>query len=253
MSPLRVLITRPQPQADELVSLLANQQIYSLAQPLFMINNTTHCEQLKQLFKCRIEGKKSIVIFVSAAAVEGAEQTLPIRQWPIDQFIVVGQKTQTTLSKYTQGRIISAWPENSEGLLQLPELQQIKHQHFIIIRGDGGRELIAETLKARGAQVDYYETYQRQWINYSQSDTLDQWKKRQINCIVVTSNALLENMAQRLLNQGEFWQNECLWIVVSERGAEQAKTLGLKKVLNAKSAKNEILSQLISNYGKEHD
>jgi uroporphyrinogen-III synthase len=249
MAPLKVLITRPQPQADALQAMLANQQIFAIAQPLFRIVNKTDTAALQEMFQANQAAYNSVV-FVSAAAVEAAQLTLPLAMWPVQQFIAVGQKTKATLSQYYQGNILAPKLENSEGLLQLPELQQVENKHFIIVRGDGGRELIAQTLIERKAKVSYYEAYERQWLDYSKSNTLDQWQKLQINCIVVTSNALLENMVQRLANQGEFWQKQCLWIVVSERSLEQAKTLGLQQVINAGSAKNEVLSELISNYGK---
>jgi uroporphyrinogen-III synthase len=49
----------------------------------------------------------------------------------------------------------------SEALLLLPELQQLADQSVLVVRGEGGRERLAETLRARGAQVDYAEVYQR--------------------------------------------------------------------------------------------
>jgi len=57
--------------------------------------------------------------------------------------------------------IVPAQRFDSEGLLALPELQQVRGQRVLILRGDSGRELLGDTLKARGAQVEHIACYLR--------------------------------------------------------------------------------------------
>lgn len=57
--------------------------------------------------------------------------------------------------------IVPAERFDSEGLLATPELQNIAGWRVMIFRGDGGRELLGDTLKARGAAVEYVTCYQR--------------------------------------------------------------------------------------------
>ena len=50
---------------------------------------------------------------------------------------------------------------DSEALLELPQLTDVNGRRVIIFRGDGGRELLGETLAARGASVEYVSCYRR--------------------------------------------------------------------------------------------
>ncbi|MGP1923943.1 MAG: hypothetical protein ACTS73_03140 [Arsenophonus sp. NEOnobi-MAG3] len=38
----------------------------------------------------------------------------------------------------------------------------------MLLRGNGGRELLAATLKSRESHIEYYKCYQRQPIKYDQ-------------------------------------------------------------------------------------
>ncbi|WP_296815495.1 uroporphyrinogen-III synthase [Thiobacillus sp.] len=51
--------------------------------------------------------------------------------------------------------------QDSEAVLALPQLQAVAGRQVVIVRGVGGRALMADTLRARGADVHFMECYRR--------------------------------------------------------------------------------------------
>lgn len=77
------------------------------------------------------------------------------RKWPrLPDYFAIGRTTALALHTVSGQKIL--YPQDreiSEVLLQLPELQNIAGKRALILRGNGGRELIGDTLTARGAEV----------------------------------------------------------------------------------------------------
>jgi uroporphyrinogen-III synthase len=250
-SPLRVLIPRPQTEAEQLQAMLAKQNIFAQAYPLFTTIASGECPKLARRLS---EINPNWVVFVSAAAVSFAHACYPLQHWPTQNFVVIGLKTKRVLQPLlaTSANVVCPEPQTSEGLLALTELMQIANQQVLIVRGDGGRELIAETLTARGAKVHYVTSYLRHWRTIDHL-AAEQWQNQQFNCIVITSNGLLEKMIEWLTPLSEFWIHQCLWLVASARIASYAKALGLQQVVNIASASNQAMFTYIADYGKNND
>jgi len=238
---LNILITRPIKPARVLAGKLEHIGHTSMCQPLFDYQALADRETTQQLIKSY---PNAIVIFISNAAVEYANQAFELSQWHSQQFIAVGSATQATLKRYDIDALI---PEmhTSEGILNLGILASLDKKDVIIVRGDGGREHLAEQLQQRGANVHYLESYQRVWHNLTPGD-VQQWQNNAINCIVVTSNALLDNLAKLIKDSAGYWKNDCLWIVASQRIANNATQLGLNHVINANGASDEAIMTAIS-------
>lgn len=247
-SNIKVLITRPEKQGRVLAQQLQQTGIHSLCQPLFDYQALATAQQTKALLSA---DPSAIVIFVSVAAVEFAQQSYPSAQWQYRQVIAVGKATQLAL-KALGVDALSPTLQTSEGLLALPCLADIKDEHIIIVRGDGGRELIAQHLQQGGANVHYLESYQKVWRQLTQKHE-QQWQNHQINCIVVTSNASLERIVQLIKNSESYWLDTCLWIVASARIAKHASQLGVRHIINADGANDQAIIAAIALYGKDHD
>ncbi len=246
---LRVLITRPEKKAQQLALSLNQQGIACVNQPLFDYQAFANSNSSKALLT-----DIDILIFVSVAAVEFAHACYPAIDWRFKKIFAVGTATQKALRMLGVNNVITPSQENSEGLLALPSLtQHIDGKTISIIRGNGGREHLANTLIGRGANVYYLESYQRVWRVLTKNIS-KQWYQQQINCIVVTSNAILEKLVQLIIAQdkqsetkliADYWRAQCLWVATSKRIADKAKQLGLLQVTISAGASDQALCETL--------
>ena len=86
--------------------------------------------------------------------------------------------------------LVPALRYDSEGLLEL--LQHVAGWRVMIFRGDGGRELLGDTLKARGATVEYATCYRRSKPDFDVGELLSAHP----DAITVTSSEALEYLWQ---------------------------------------------------------
>lgn len=264
-TPLHVLITRPKDKSLELANLLNQQSIANTIFPLFNYQALA----TSSLIEADILSA-NIIIFVSVSAVNFANSSLSdnksltniltsakasetVHTTTIKTICAVGQATAKSLHELGIQNVFSpdAGQEHSEGLLKLPQLSNIKGKSVLIVRGNGGRELLANALSDRGANVRYLESYQRVWHNL-ENNCVEQWFAQQINCIVVTSNDILLTLYKHLQQTAktasgidDFWQNQCLWVVVSERIEKSARDLGLVNVINSHGANSKKLCKTL--------
>lgn len=246
----QVLITRPDKAGRVLAQQLKSVGIDAWCQPFFDYLPFANKEKTQKLIK---QNPQAIIIFVSVAAVEFAHHTVNFSHWQQKIIIAVGDATKTAL-KNLGVNAISPELHTSEGLLTLDALHETKtnNQTIIIVRGDGGREHLAQQLNLRGANIHYLESYQKVWLPLTQNH-VRQWKNQQINCIVITSNALLESIVHLIKNSDSYWQTTCLWVVASSRIAKRAKELGLENIVNANGANDQAMLSAITSYGKNND
>jgi uroporphyrinogen-III synthase len=229
---LRVLVTRPKQPGAKLARLIAHYGGQPVMLPLVDIvpcwQQATNQALISQLTSYRW------VIAVSAYAAQyGA---LAIKQhWPSLPagigWLAVGAKTAKVLA--TLGVTVD-YPQqqSSEGLLTLPQLQQVSQQALLILRGQGGRELLAQELKARGARVDYAELYGRRKVNYSPDYLADQLVPRQRVISLATSCLNLDYLDQLIAPLAERWQQlrQQPLLVVSDRIGKRASALGWQDI-----------------------
>lgn len=111
----------------------------------------------------------------------------------------------------------------------MPEVQNLSGKHILIIRGVGGREMLAEQLRQRGASVDYADVYQRMPASVSPSLLKQHHENRQLDIIAITSSEGLLNLLV-LLEHPE-WIKTIPLLVGSVRMAETARQAGFTGTL----------------------
>lgn len=244
---IKVLITRPEAQSKQLAFLLEQQGIAHMSQPLFDYQNNTTLTEVKNGLE-----QTDIIIFVSTAAVTFAQRAYPlfptVSKLKI-KVVAVGQATKKALLALGFTDVLVPEQENSEGVLRLELLQKIKHQHITIVRGNGGREHLATNLTQRGAQICYIESYRRIWRPLAKNSS-ERWQAQQINCILVTSNDILMALIKLLRGEQDqlpdYWRHDCVWVVVSSRIENNAKSSGIIKVVNSHGANATLLTATLN-------
>ncbi len=228
-----VLITRPQHQSENLRRLVVQAGGSAEVVPTIKIAEHRDLNRLKEV-ATRLENF-DIAIFISANAVAKGLGWLNRHRisWPAGIRVgAVGLSTASALGKF--GVIVDLVPDekyDSEGLLSLPAMQDISGKRVIIFRGRGGREHLANTLRKRGADVEYAEVYERLRPNIRLSEQLTRSQRTQIDVIVTTSNEGLENLVAITDADIRKWLFDTSLIVLSQRGAERARALGFNNTI----------------------
>lgn len=241
---MSILVTRPSPAGDQLVSRLRALGQVAWSFPLIEFSPGRELPQLADHFGALQAG--DLLFALSQHAVEFAHARLQQdgQRWPdAPRYFAIGRTT--ALALHTESGQDIRYPldrETSEVLLQLPELQTVVGKRALILRGNGGRELLGDTLRERGAEVTFCECYQRSHKYYDGAEEAMRWQARGVTTLVVTSGEMLQQL-WTLIPQWyrENWLLRCRLLVVSERLANLARELGWQDIRIADNADNDAL------------
>jgi uroporphyrinogen-III synthase len=248
-----ILVTRPMPQGEILCEKLRALNGNAIAFPTIDIkplqDYTPLKEQIAQL------DQYDWLIFVSPQAVQHCHALLHAA-WPVLpselKIAAVGLGTANALQAVNLPVTACPTQWSSEGLLSMPLLQQVQGLRIVIVSGEGGRELLAETLAERGAEIIRMITYRRCLPVYQNiTDYLALFQARKIDIIVVTSGEGLHNLIT-LIGDVELIRTLPL-VVMSERLVGIAEEFRFKQIILADNASDTaIIDALIKgiNYGR---
>ena len=240
LSGLIVLITRPSNQADALRRAIESDGAKVLSLPLIEIKALNGVQAIQDLKDkvLQLDCYQSL-IFVSNNAVRFGGEVIN-NYWPqvplSVNVIAVGPTTAEAASERFICKVTQ--PSNgmtSEDILRLPQLQDVSGQKIGIVRGQGGRELLADTLRERGAIVDYLEAYSRSPIDYTSADVCNRLCEAGVNVLTVSSGESLDRLTHLLADNRKKLQQLNL-LVPSQRVGRQAEKAGYKHVHNASGA-----------------
>lgn len=241
------LITRPAGKADNLLASLDEMGVAYSYQPLITTQQVTlKAKDIKLLQQAEL------AIFVSVSAVHALEQQIAPEQLSGHLF-AVGSTTAALLQRWSGREVIVPQDQRSEGLLALPQLQQVNGRQVVVVRGNSGRELIKQQLIARGATVKYVQSYNRLPLPLDGGQLWQLWQQQQVRCIVVTSNEILQQLFALIPQAGLTWLQQRHWLLVSPRMQEQALAFGIssQQISLAENANDQALLQQIIQLKKE--
>ncbi len=250
----RILVTRPRYQADRLCELISNNGGQAVSFPTIEIKPVTESEKLLARFNNINE--YNFVIFVSRNAVKMAfdlylgESGLPDHV----QLVAIGAGTADALADRNITNVLHAGTQaDSESLLQLAELQRerLLDKKILIVRGIGGREFLADNLKARGASVDYAEVYLRCLPEYEMKDSHEIWQDNKPEAVIVSSNEGLNNLVSLTSENDQQQLFSTPLVAMSTRTAVHAKVLGFISETRVANDKNDegLMSALLELIG----
>jgi uroporphyrinogen-III synthase len=245
---LPVLVTRPAVQAEEICPSLEALGCEVIRQPMLKIESVAETPLIKKHFM-------DIDLFdvVIAISRNAAEMGLAVMdqywpQWPVEMtWIAIGPVTaQVMINEGLQVKMPSD-QFDSEGALQMPELNDVAGKKVLIWRGVGGRETLAQTLRERGAEVVYAELYQRLVPEYSEQ----QWQQAltDLPLLLVSSGQGLEAIAAQ---QPKISESVRGIIAPSSRVAELAESLGFEQIQVAASAQDADMLAAVKTWLSNH-
>ncbi len=246
LSGLKIVITRPREQADNLAQRITQAGGQAILFPLLAIHPAADTTALnKQLARLK---EFNLAIFISPNAVRygmdailatsGSSQILSKLK-----IAAMGPGSVQALREYGVHEVIAPQEKfDSETLLARPELQAVAGWKVMIFRGDGGRELLGETLKMRGAEVEYATCYQRSKPPVDISKLL----VARPDAITVTSSEALNYFYELLDAQSKEIMFPTPLFVPHERIANSARKLGWQAVTLTQGGDEGLLSGLLA-------
>lgn len=233
-----ILVTRPRAQAQRLARLIEAAGGRAELFAAIEIADVPPPAALARLHEF------DLAIFVSPTAV--AKAMPRVRAWPPAlRVAAVGSGTRRELEKHGIANVIAPQSgADSEALLATPALGDVAGKRIAILRGDGGRALLADTFVERGAQVEYITCYRR----LAPRPPAHAWKPGELAAVTVSSSQGLDNLFQVL--DRELLRSTPMF-VPHARIAERARARAVREVVLAGHSDEEMLDRLVA-YFRSH-
>ena len=253
---LCILVTRPKPQGEELCMRIAELG----GKPIYLPTIEIVPIQEDELFRRHMKSVSQYdwLIFTSPQAVFHSVAWIP--QQNKIKLAAIGEGTKNALLAAGFADITYSLDEwTSEGLLKLPVFNAISGKKIMLVKGAGGREVLRDTLMARGAIVTEWVVYRRILPNITVDPGL--FHQQKIDIIISTSGESIRNLIKlvsalyhpregddpsqidsRLRGNDIF---EISIVVISSRLVQLARELGFKKVFLSSNASHNAIIETI--------
>ena len=245
-----ILVTRPADQAAVFCRMVADAGGEAVSFPVIEIAPRKLTVRERELL--RSWQQFDLALFISANAVSHVLRYVDTTG-DCPQIAAVGAKTAAAIVR--AGLEVALVPEqgfNSEALLALPELQAIEGKRVLLLKGEGGRDLLREELRRRGGEVQEIDLYQRRMTSVDPEPVNRQGIMGTIDLVAVTSNEGLSNLLELLGEQGQNWLLKTPLLAGSSRIAEQARSRGFQKIIVAADPGDESMFRAVLQWNLEN-
>jgi len=246
----RILVTRPRGQAAGLAGLIRREGGEPILLPAIEIKDLADPNPFFELAD-RLDAF-DLAIFISPNAVHKALGLLRLRRpgkhWPARlRVAALGPGSRRALEQSGFREVLApALHADSEALLALPGLAEVAGLHVVIFRGEGGRELLGETLAARGARVEYAACYRRTRPDPGPGALSAAWARGAVDAVTVSSGEGLANLFEMPGLPQRRWLTDRPLFVPHGRIAEDAARLGVREIVVAGTGDEEIVAGLVA-------
>ena len=245
-----IVVTRPAHQAQPLARLIRDAGGRVFLFPAIEIRDIEDPGLFTQLID-RLD-EFDLAVFVSPNAVERGMSVISARRkFPRRlQVATVGGGSVRALEQFgITGVIAPQGRSDSEALLELPALAAMGGRRVVIFRGAGGREALGDTLRERGATVEYAECYRRVRPALDVAPLLEAWSRKGVDAITVTSSEGLRNFADMIGPGGRERLPDTPLFAPHPRIAEAAHGLGVNKVIVTGPGDTGLVTGLCAYFG----
>lgn len=245
---VHVLVTRPAHQAEPLAQLIEAEGGVAVRFPTIEIAPARDPKPLQRIVSHLADF--DLAIFISPNAVAQALPAIRAHGAPLPPIACIGQGSTRALERFgIRPAIAAADRFDSEALLAEPALTRVIGQRVAIFRGDGGRELLGNVLRKRGATVEYAECYRRVRPNTDVAPLLDCWAQGGIDVTSITSGTGLQNLCDMVGARGRTFLLQTPVVVVSQRQATACRELGFAHpAVVARTAADEAILEAITHW-----
>ena len=230
---IKILVTRPVAQSEGLARLIRDAGGEPIACPALDIQPLAE-EQMESAL--RSLPLLDLIIFISPNAARlGMPHILKRGGLPAQARVAaVGPGTAAELKKSgVRDIIVPEHGSDSEALLKKIARVAIDGARTLIVRGQGGRAQLGETLRSRGAVVEYLECYRRVTPDRDMLDLRSRSDRDAVKACLATSSNIVENLFGMAGPQGCSWLCSIPFFVSHPRVAAAAFSRGVQSVFVA--------------------
>lgn len=242
----RIVVTRPKDQAEGLAALIRQAGGDAIRIPALEIREVADLRPFLAVTS-RLDAF-DCAIFVSRNAVRRTLDLIGAQPWPVRlQVATVGGGSREELEARGFARVIAPGGQaDSEALLALPEFAHVAGKRIAIFRGEDGRQMLGETLTARGALVEHAACYRRALPETSAGLLAAALAQGKVDAVTLSSGEGLANLLTMLGADGSRRLAGVAWFVPHPRVAAEAARRGLAPALVAGPGDAETAAALVA-------